>query len=58
MRTLVSRIVFHLKAARRASIGSSMSGDIGVDAVDPAVHVRVEELVMERSAYLPAALPG
>ena len=36
MRTLVSRIVFHMKGARRASICSSMSGDIGVDAVDPA----------------------
>jgi len=58
MRTLVSRIVFHMKGARRASIGSSMSGDIGVDAVDPAEHVRGQELVMvgevpvERSAQL------
>ena len=58
MRTLVSRIVFHMKGARRASIGSSMSGDIGVDAVDPAEHVRAQELVMvgempvERSAQL------
>ena len=46
MRTLVSRIDFHMKGARRASICSSMSGDIGVDAVDPAQHVREQELVM------------
>ena len=50
------RIVFHMKGARRASICSSMSGDIGVDAVDPVEHVRAQELVMvgemhvERSA--------
>ena len=54
----MSRIVFHMKRARRASICSSMSGDIGVDAVDPAEHVRAQELVMvgempvERSAQL------
>ena len=47
-----------MKGARRASICSSMSGDIGVDAVDPAQHVREQELVMvgeipaERSAQL------
>jgi hypothetical protein len=35
MRTLVPRIAFHLKGTRRASICSSMSGDIG-RAVDPA----------------------
>jgi hypothetical protein len=65
MRTLVSRIVFHMKGARRASIGSSTSGDIGVDAVDPAEHVRVQELVMvgempvERSAEpILLLLPG
>ena len=58
MRTLVSRIAFHQKGARRASICSSMSGDIGVDAVDPAQRVREQELVMvgempvERSAQL------
>ena len=58
LRTLVSRIVFHMKGARRASICSSMSGDIGVDAVDSAEHVRAQELVMvgempvERSAQL------
>ena len=58
MRTLVSRIVFQMNGARRASICSSMSGDIGVDAVDPAEHVREQELVMvgempvERSAQL------
>ena len=46
MRTLVSRIAVHRKGARRASICSSMSGDIGVDAVDPAQHVREQELVM------------
>ena len=46
MRTLVSRIAFHMKGARRASICSWMSGDIGVDAVDPAEHVRGQELVM------------
>ena len=43
---LVSRIVFQMKGARRASICSSMSGDISVDAVDPAEHVRGQELVM------------
>src|SRR6202171_5599713 len=58
MRTLVSRIVFHMKGARRASICSSMPADIGVDAVDPAGHVREQELVIvgempvERSAQL------
>src|SRR6476646_11948385 len=58
MRTLVSRIVFHRKGARRASICSPMSGDIGVDAGDPAQRVRGQELVMvgempvERSAQL------
>jgi hypothetical protein len=58
MRTLVSRIVFHMKGARRASICSPMSGDIGVDAVDPAQRVREQESVMvgempvERSAQL------
>jgi len=66
MRTLVCRIVFHMKGARRASIRSWMSGDIGVDAVDPAEPVRGQELVMdagempvERSAQLiSAALPA
>ena len=58
MRTLVSRIVFHRKGARRASICSPMSGDIGVDAGDPAQHEREGELAMvgempvERSAQL------
>jgi hypothetical protein len=58
MRTLVSRIVFHMKGARRASICSPMSGYIGVDAVDPAQRVREQESVMvgempiERSAQL------
>src|SRR4029078_12573073 len=58
MRTLVSRIAFDLKRARRASICSTMSSDIGVDAVDPAEHVREQESVMvgempvERSAQL------
>jgi hypothetical protein len=43
---------------RSASICSSMSGDIGDDAVDPAEHVRGQEMVMvgdmpvERSAQL------
>jgi len=37
---LLSRIVFHMKGGQTASIGSPMSGDIGVDAVDPAEHVR------------------
>jgi len=46
MRILVSRIVFHQKGAERASICSSMSGDIGVDAGDPAERVRAQELVM------------
>jgi len=43
MRTLVSRNVFHMKGARLASICSSMSGDVGVDAVDPAQPVREQE---------------
>ena len=46
MRILVSRIAFHMKGARRASICSPMSGDIGVDAVDPAHRVREQESVM------------
>ena len=46
MRTLVSRNVFHMKGARIASICSPMSGDVGVDAVDPAEHVREQEFVM------------
>jgi hypothetical protein len=66
MRTLVSKIGFHMKGARRASICSWMSGDIGVDAFDPAELVRGQELVMiggempvERSAQLiSVALPG
>ncbi|MCW2555329.1 MAG: hypothetical protein JWR78_5110, partial [Mycobacterium sp.] len=46
-----------MNGARRTSI-FSMSGDIGVNVVDPAEHVRVQELVMvgempvERSAQL------
>jgi hypothetical protein len=58
MRTLVSRIDFDMKGARRASICSSMSGDIGVDAGDLAEPGREGELVMvgempvERSAQL------
>src|ERR1700756_637888 len=52
MRTLVSRIVFHMKGARRASTCSSMSGDIGGDAVDPAEHVRGQELVMAQLILL------
>jgi len=44
----LSKIVFHMKGARRASICSWMSGDIGVDAVDPAEDVRGQELVMGR----------
>ena len=43
MRTIVSRIAFHMKGARRASICSPMSGDIGVDAVDPAHHGREQD---------------
>jgi hypothetical protein len=35
-----------MKGARRASICSWMSGDIGVDAVDPVEDVRAQELVM------------
>jgi hypothetical protein len=35
-----------MKGARRASICSSMSGDIGVDAVAPAQPGREGELVM------------
>ena len=46
MRTLVSRIDFHIKGATRASICSPMSCDIGVDAGDPAQPVREQELVM------------
>ncbi len=47
-----------MKGARRASICSWMSGDIGVDAVDAAEHVRAQEWVMvgempaKRSAQL------
>jgi len=48
-----------MKGASRASICSWISGDIGVIAVDPAEHVRGQELVMvggemrvERSAQL------
>ena len=41
----MSRIAFHMKGPD-ASICSSMSADIGVDAVDPAEHVREQELVM------------
>ncbi len=59
MRTLVSKIVFPMKGASRASICSWISGDIGIDAVDPAEHVRAQESVMvlgempvERSAQL------
>ena len=54
----MSRIAFHRKGARRASICSPMSGDIGVDAGDPAQHGHEQELVMvgempvERSAQL------
>jgi hypothetical protein len=54
----VSRIAFRIKGARHASICSPMSGDIGVDAIDPAEHVREQELVMvgempiKRSAQL------
>jgi hypothetical protein len=54
----VFRIAFHIKGARRASVCSSMSDDIGVDAVHPAEHVREQELVMvgempvDRSAQL------
>jgi hypothetical protein len=44
--TLVSKIVFRMKGASRAPICSWISGDIGVDAVDPAKHVRGQELVM------------
>ena len=52
----MSRIAFQMNGARLASICSSMSGDVGVDAVDPAEHVREQEVVMvdempvERSA--------
>jgi hypothetical protein len=44
MRTLVSTIAFHMKGAGSASICSPMSGDIGVDAGDPAQHRREQEL--------------
>jgi hypothetical protein len=55
-----------MKGARRASICSPMSGDIGVDAGDPAEHgregesVMVGEMPVERSAQLILlfALPG
>ena len=42
----MSRIAVHRKGARRASICSPMSGDIGVDAGGPAQHGREQELVM------------
>jgi hypothetical protein len=64
-RTLVSKIVFHMKGARRASICSWVSGDIGVDAVDPPKMcadrnlVMVGEMPVERSVQLiSVALPG
>jgi hypothetical protein len=56
MRTLVPRIVFHIKGGRRASICSSIRAISASDAVDPAKHVREQESVMvgempvERSA--------
>jgi hypothetical protein len=46
MRTPLSGIVIHRKGARRASVCSPMSGDIGIDAGDPAQQVREGELVM------------
>ena len=46
MRTLVSRIAFHMKGAKRASICSSMSGDNGVGAGAPAQRGREQESVM------------
>jgi hypothetical protein len=65
MRTLVSRIVFPHERGQRASICSSMSGDIGVDAGDPDGHVREQELMrvgempVERSGPTHfVALPG
>jgi hypothetical protein len=54
----VSRILVHRKGAKRALIRSSMSGDIGVDAGDPAEHGRkriwviVGQMPVERSAQL------
>ena len=58
MRTLVSRIVFHVKAARRASICSSMSGDIvSMLSIRPQrgreqESVMVGEMPVERPAQL------
>ena len=46
MRTPVSRIAFHRNGARRASICSSMSGDMGVDAGDPAQHLREQDFAL------------
>ena len=57
MRTLVSRIVFHQRDQTRLDLLVDV-GRIGVDAIDPAEHVREQELVMvgempvERSAQL------
>jgi hypothetical protein len=45
MRTLVSRIAFHRKGAQ-TRLDSPMSGDIGVDAGDPAQRRREQESVM------------
>ena len=58
MRTLLSRIVSHHKRGQTRLDLLIDSGDIGVDAVDPAKHVREQESVMvgempvERSAQL------
>jgi AcrR family transcriptional regulator len=47
MQPLVSKIDFHMKGARRASICSWMPGDIGFAASSwPAEHVRGQELAM------------
>ena len=43
MRTLVSRIAFHMITGQTRLDLLVVSGDIGVDAVDPAEHVREEE---------------
>ena len=65
MRTLLSRIVSHHKRGQTRLDLLIDSGDIGVDAVDPAKHVREQESVMvgempvERSTQLIfVALPG
>jgi hypothetical protein len=58
MRTLVSRFAVHRQGARRASICSPMSADIGVDAVAPAQHGREQDFALNARPTHFVALPG